>query len=888
MKHNKTKRVLCCLSLLFLVCGCDDPNDSSFTGTNDSSSSSEPVNQPSSYYNENNFIQASKTVTKTKVVTYDGPEYLNESEAVDISVEGHDLFVYETRVNHARKFSWENVSDYAPVSIFDFEGKVHVEIKVNDQEVTSAKISPLVYGIVPKIENNVISFDLSYSDNYVIEYNDDYKTAVHLFANPIEEETITKQMAENDPSIVYIGPGVYKADAIPVASNTTVYLAGGAYVYGQIRTEGLENITIKGRGIISGAIYNRRNEAEYTIPIEIRTTNNVKIEGITILDPAGWTIALYKSTNVELDNVKIITARQNGDGISVQSCSNVTVNGGFVRCWDDALVVKNVERGTTSNVKFDGVTVWTDLAQSMEVGYETNGPTMDQISFENITVIHNFHKAAISLHNCDDAHITNVTYKNITIEDGQMLGDAQEDGENDFLIDFTIAYNIDWTQSGGDRGSVDGITIENVKVYELNDSIVSRMNGESLASSINNVTINGLEIEGKQVGSVEELKLLSNDYTKNVTVNKVDEVLGAYITLPYKLDLSNEDVDYLNYQNTKQEGMLVPEFAVAKGDAPYIGVPTSKKTIVKATRNAGNKTSTPADDGKSGDFTADGYSVNNANDNDINTIWKNKEWNNEADEFAALTFDFENDSLTKIGVVRIFGNPQNEAYYTYSLQVWGRKKKSDGSINPNYTRLASLKTYEMSPGSNNCIDINITTQEYAGIQLRLFRSEEVTAAKNYEISEVLFYPPSLSFGKAIVDSTTHNDVYNVEKIVDGEATGTSYYESKELPAYVVIDLGDVYSINTIVMCLPPSLVWDARTQEIEILGSNSNVSYTSSTQFKTIIEKKGYLFDPSVGNRIIIKLDSSIEVRFIKLVISSNDIKGGYNAQLSEFSVYGD
>ena len=49
----------------------------------------------------------------------------------------------------------------------------------------------------------------------------------------------------------------------------------------------------------------------------------------------------------------------------------------------------------------------------------------------------------------------------------------------------------------------DGITIENVKVYELNDSIVSRMNGESLTSSINNVTINGLEIEGKQVGSVE-------------------------------------------------------------------------------------------------------------------------------------------------------------------------------------------------------------------------------------------------------------------------------------------------------------------------------------------------------------------------------------------------
>ena len=231
----------------------------------------------------------------------------------------------------------------------------------------------------------------------------------------------------------------------------------------------------------------------------MRSSENITIEDIAFLDPAGWTIALYKSKNITLNNVKIITARQNGDGISVQSCEDVTVTGGFVRSWDDSLVVKNVDRGITKNVTFDDVTVWTDLAQSMEVGYETNGPTMDQITFKNITVVHNFHKAAISLHNCDDAHITNVTYQNITIEDGQMLGDVQDDGDNDFLIDFTIAYNVDWTQSGGDRGSVDGITIDNVKVYELNDSIVSRMNGESANSSINNVTINGLEIEGKQI-----------------------------------------------------------------------------------------------------------------------------------------------------------------------------------------------------------------------------------------------------------------------------------------------------------------------------------------------------------------------------------------------------
>lgn len=906
---SKRIPLLFSMAMLLLVSSCqkeqpsepvNQPSDSSEVSlapspTNDPSGGVDLSNQPSNppiqgdvgkYYNESNFIQATSSVTKTKVVTYDGPQYLPESKQVDIKVNDQELFVYETRVNHNRKFTWDAQLDYAPVSIFDFEGKVHVEIKVNDADVTSAQVSPLVYGIVPEIKDNVISFDLSYTDNYVIEYNGDYKNAIHLFANPIEQEPITKEMADNDPSITYIGPGVYKADAIPVTSNSTIYIAGGAYVYGQIRTEGLENIKIKGRGIISGAIYNRRSESEYTIPLELRSSKNVEISDIAILDPAGWTIALHKSEDITLNNVKIITARQNGDGISVQSCKNVNVNGGFVRSWDDSLVVKNVERGTTKDVTFDGVTVWTDLAQSMEVGYETNGPTMDNVTFKNITIVHNFHKAAISLHNCDDAHITNVSYQNITLEDGQMLGDTRDDGDNDFLIDFTIAYNVDWTQSGGIRGSVDGVNIENVKVYSLLDSIVSRMNGESNDSAIKNVKIKGLEIEGTQLSSLDQLKLLANEYTSNITLEKASEVLGAYKQLPYKLELASEEAEMINHDNISQTGMLVPEFAVAKGDLPYIGVAGSMNAQVSTTHGAGNKTSTPADDG-SGDYAIE-ESSSNAFDKDSSTIWQHKDWKNEENEFVSLTFDF-NEQLHTIGVIRILGNQENDFYYTYSFQVWGRKKKSDGTINPKYTRLAGLKTYAMTPGTGNCIDVNITTQEYAGIQLRFYKSDETTACSKYEVSEVQFYPPSLTFAKAIVESSAHNDVYNIEKIIDGEAGGTSYYESKELPASFVIDLGDLYSIDTLVFCLPPSLLWDARTQEIEILYSNSNLAYDSATtKFETLVEKAPYLFDPSTGNRNIIKLDKAVQVRFIKVIISSNDIKGGYNAQVSEFSVYGE
>ena len=208
-------------------------------------------------------------------------------------------------------------------------------------------------------------------------------------------------------------------------------------------------------------------------------------------------------------------------------------------------------------------------------------------------------------------------------------------------------------------------------------------------------------------------------------------------------------------------------------------------------------------------------------------------------------------------------------------------------MNDKYTRFSGAKEYEISPVNGNTIDIILTTQVYGGIQLRLFRSDSASAPKTYTIGEVEFYPPSLTTNKSVVDATEHNDVYNVEKAVDGDPTGTSYYESKTLPAHVVIDLGDIYQITTVVLCLPPSLNWAARTQNIEVLVSDSNVAYNASTtSFTSVVGATDYLFDPVQGNRVMIEF-SSVNCRYFKLVINSNDVKAGYGAQLSEISVYG-
>lgn len=532
---------------------------------------------------------------------------MSSSADVDVTVEGVPQFVYDTRVNHGRVFSWTAPETTNPVVLFDFEGKVHVEIKVNgDVKVEKAVVRPLEYAYPCAIKDNVISFDLTSNGNYVVEYNDDPKNAIHLFANALEEDPLTAEEAAKDPNILYLGPGVYNAGAFPLHDHSTVYLAGGSYVYGQFAGDGLTDVTIRGRGIVSGDKFTRNNDADKTIPLEMKRVKDLTIEGVTFLDPAGWTLHIQECQDVLIKDVKIVTARSNGDGISLQSCQNVEVDGGFVRTWDDSLVVKNVFLKSTANIDIHDVVVWTDLAQSMEVGYETYGATMDNITFRDITVLHNFHKAVISCHNSDQAEITNLSYKNITIEDAATLGDNQEDGENDFFMDFTVQYSPEWTMSEGERGSIKGVEISNVKILEKAPTCVARFRGESDVSSIEDVRISGLEVEGKRVERDEDIGLTKNEFVKNLTYPAYDgKVRGRKIALPYALGQGAENVTTTIVPVVPQEGLIVPEFAKKIGDLPYIGEQKTIAGAAKSTHGVGTKSAAEADDG-SGPFLQGG------------------------------------------------------------------------------------------------------------------------------------------------------------------------------------------------------------------------------------------------------------------------------------------
>lgn len=477
------------------------------------------------------------SIQETNLVLYEGPKSLRDATEEDlvsanesskdfsllhctdttVTVNGYDCYVYDTNVNHSRRW----YSDYmppnarTPITYFDFEGIVEVTIKVPGIDLESASISPLNYGIIPAIdtENHTVTFTITKPDQYTIMFNNSPERAVHLFANEIE----TNIPSKDDKDVVYIGPGEWNIENIILEDNQTLYISGGAVIHGIVNANFAKNITVRGRGIIDGSKFKGWKGKEAYIPLKFDNCENISINDIIVLNPNAWVCQAFNSKNGTIDNIKIISSRPNGDGITLQSCQDYTVKNSFVRSWDDSLVIKNYD-DNSKNIKFDNMQLWTDFAQSMEVGYETNkgkreNAFISDITFENITVFHNFHKPVISVHNADDASISGITFKNIVVENAQMgSGDGDE---LPYLIDINIAQSSNWS-STRERGTIKNVVIDGVDVLG-GKNCASRIKGFDAEHNIDGVTLKNINVLGEKITSLEQGKFEVDEITtKNI------------------------------------------------------------------------------------------------------------------------------------------------------------------------------------------------------------------------------------------------------------------------------------------------------------------------------------------------------------------------------------
>ena len=627
----------------------------------------------------------------TKLTVYEGPKTMQSSRMASVAVNGQELFVYDVMVNHEHIWNANTVPTTTPMTYFDFEGaaSIRVEMPGLPQAVESAVVQPYAAGVTPKVENGAVSFTVTQPGQYTVVFNGNVNQALHIFANPLE----TDVPAPDDPDVFYIGPGEWTMDAIALKDNQTLYLSGGAVLHGIVAVANAENVRICGRGIIDGSDYAAWNQpGSYArVPIDLNHSKNVTVEGICIVNSNCWNLNSYSSRSVTIDNVKIISGRQNGDGFTFQSCTDHLVTNCFARTWDDSLVIKNYA-GSTKGITFKNVQVWTDLAQSMEIGYETDkGMTLDpeikDVLFEDITVLYNFHKPVISIHNSDDALVHGIVYRNITVENAFMQGD---NGNNKELIEMTL-QNSAWSTVRDEFGAIDDVLIDGLTVINTAEGKVprSRMSGQSEDNRITNVTLRNVSILGQPITTLKEMKLSIDEYCENIVVEQTENAAPQASAQPAPSAAYAGETTVTVVAAPEQTKAERPS-CFPDPTANYIPLPDKENLAQGKPISAGAHT--------------DVYVIGNVNDGKTDTYWESKGFP------AEVTVDLQGSYA--VATVAVCLNPS--AIWEPRSQEIAVQISPDGET---YTEVSTPAQYQFDAATGNRVRIDFEPAQAAFVRV---------------------------------------------------------------------------------------------------------------------------------------------------------------------------
>lgn len=473
----------------------------------------------------------------SKVILYNGPKGIDASPLYSVRINGKPAFVYPCSVsliadaagNLMHIDNRNNLVDRAPAAMcsFDFTGQVEVEVTIMGPDThvlpPFVTVRPQRHGIVPVIDGNTFRFKIDKPGQLSIEPMGLITAPLLLFANPPEA---LPPPDPNAPGVMYFGPGVHKLgfkDKIP--SGTTIYIAGGAVVMGQLAAENASNITVRGRGILDSSLSPIEGPAnEYGHPgrqTRWSKIRNLTIEGVILHDSPSWGIELAHCDNVQVRNVKVITSR-GADGVDVCSSENVIIADSFFRTHDDSINVKGLtdlavgypgdgkggwspagNRKASRNITFTNLVLWNDRAHVMMVGPETRATVVENVLFKDIDVIHALSASVIGLFSADAAPMRRIRFENIQIEDARVLT----------LLEIRVGPA--YTTADPEFGPVEDVTFRNITVNtptRLCSAIYADRN------SIKNVRLENIFIYNKYARTFQDMPVFLRGQTTNITI----------------------------------------------------------------------------------------------------------------------------------------------------------------------------------------------------------------------------------------------------------------------------------------------------------------------------------------------------------------------------------
>lgn len=436
------------------------------------------------------------------------------SEHYEVTADGRNVPVYACRVS-AVPFNqvWPGYqrpldqTELAGFSYWDMAEPVKVVVQ-SRRAVQSVVVRPACLGIRPVIEGDRISFSLKRPGPVVVEVNGPHQ-ALHLVPSAPEEDT----PAPDAPGVGYFGPGIHRVGKIELKSNETLYIAGGAVLYGSVHANRASKVRIAGRGILDVSPF-RRGEGGGAV--RLSGCSGAMADGIVMRDPDVWCCSLFECANAIIAKVKLIGLwRYNADGIDICNSQHVEVRDCFVRAFDDALVIKGLrlhreasEDMRVRNVQFRHCVVWCDWGRAMEIGAETCAPEIEDIVFQDCDMVRTTH-IAMDIQHGDRASIRSVCFDNIRVEiDGKNPAPRMQSARNErysaspdsgycpMLMEIVIRRN-DYSRDA-QRGTVRNVVFRDIGVTSLH-SPSSSFRGFDAEHGVDHVTITNLRFNGQPV-----------------------------------------------------------------------------------------------------------------------------------------------------------------------------------------------------------------------------------------------------------------------------------------------------------------------------------------------------------------------------------------------------
>lgn len=466
------------------------------------------------------------------IVTWPMPAGEAASEHYELRMDDQPVPVYACRVSSV-PFNqvWPGYqrpldqTELAGFACWDMTAPVKVVI-LSRRPVQSVVVRPAALGIRPALETNRVAFTLERPGPVVVEVNGS-QHALHLFASPPE----VKPPAPNAPGVRYFAPGVHRPGRIELKSSETVYIAGGAVVYGSLSASGASKLRIAGRGILDVSPFPR---GEGGGAVRLSGCSDVAVEGIVMRDPDVWCCSLFGCRNATISNVKLVGLwRYNADGIDICNSQDVEVRDCFVRAFDDALVIKGLKFGKGSfddrpvkNVRFRRCVVWCDWGRAMEIGAETSAPEIADILFQDCDIIRTTH-IAMDIQHGDRAAIHEIRFENIRVEIDKQnpLPRMQSSREEKYALDpngsycptlMEIVIRKNPYSQDEQRGTVRDITFADIALASPLPA-ASSFRGFDPEHGVDGVTISNLRFNGQPVRSAAEARLQLGPHVRNVS-----------------------------------------------------------------------------------------------------------------------------------------------------------------------------------------------------------------------------------------------------------------------------------------------------------------------------------------------------------------------------------